>query len=101
MSHPANKARLQQAILADPDSEAVRLVYADWLEENGQTEEERDLAEFIRVQCQLARINQWGEEYIPLEIRSRELLSLHRPAWTQPIQPFFFGCGSTALCLCG
>ena len=40
------------AILDSPDDDTPRLVYADWLEENGQ--EAR--AEFIRVQCELARL---------------------------------------------
>ena len=37
-------------IIANPDDDTVRLVFADWLQENGQ--EER--AEFIRVQCRIA-----------------------------------------------
>ncbi len=41
-----------QAILAEPDDDTHRLVYADWLDEHG--EEER--AEFIRVQCELAKV---------------------------------------------
>jgi uncharacterized protein (TIGR02996 family) len=39
------------AILADPADDTVRLVYADWLEENGEPER----AAFIRVQIALAR----------------------------------------------
>jgi uncharacterized protein (TIGR02996 family) len=35
------------AIHADPGDDTPRLVYADWLQENGQPE----LAEFIRLQC--------------------------------------------------
>lgn len=46
----------QQAILyaicAQPDDDTARLVYADWLQENG--DEAR--AEFIRVQIELARL---------------------------------------------
>lgn len=38
------------AIIADPQEDAPRLIFADWLEEHG----ERDRAEFIRVQCELA-----------------------------------------------
>src|SRR5262249_28074934 len=38
-------------ILERPDDDVPRLVYADWLEEHGQPER----AEFIRVQCQIAR----------------------------------------------
>ncbi len=36
-------------ILANPDDDTVRLVYADWLEERA---EQRERAEFIRVQCE-------------------------------------------------
>lgn len=43
---------LLRAILDTPADDAPRLIYADWLEENGQPER----AEFIRVQCELARI---------------------------------------------
>lgn len=35
-----------------PDDDTPRLVYADWLEEKGQA----DRAEFIRVQCELAKL---------------------------------------------
>ena len=38
------------AIIANPDNDTARLVYADWLQEHG----EEDRAEFIRVQCELA-----------------------------------------------
>jgi uncharacterized protein (TIGR02996 family) len=39
------------AVLASPDEDLPRLVYADWLDENGQPER----AEFIRVQIELER----------------------------------------------
>lgn len=39
-----------RAILADPACDTARLVYADFLEDNGEPER----AEFIRVQCELA-----------------------------------------------
>ncbi len=42
---------LLAAILANPDDDAPRLIYSDWLEENG--DEAR--AEFIRVQCEYTR----------------------------------------------
>jgi uncharacterized protein (TIGR02996 family) len=41
------------AILASPDDETARLVYADWLDENG----EGVPAAFIRAQCQRARLD--------------------------------------------
>jgi uncharacterized protein (TIGR02996 family) len=39
-------------IVAHPDDDAPRLVYADWLEDHGRSER----AEFIRVQCELAKM---------------------------------------------
>lgn len=42
---------LLAAILANPACDTARLVYADWLQENGEPER----AEFIRVQVELAR----------------------------------------------
>lgn len=38
------------AIIAEPADDRPRLVFADWLEEQGQS----DRAEFIRVQCEIA-----------------------------------------------
>jgi uncharacterized protein (TIGR02996 family) len=46
-------ADLLRAVLAEPEDDAPRLIYADWLDEEG----EGDRAEFIRVQCALARRN--------------------------------------------
>lgn len=47
----ADLAGLHAAILANPDDDTVRLVYADCLQEHG----EAGRAEFIRVQIELAR----------------------------------------------
>jgi uncharacterized protein (TIGR02996 family) len=44
-------AALLARILASPEDDAPRLVYADWLDEHGEPAR----AEFIRVQCELAR----------------------------------------------
>jgi uncharacterized protein (TIGR02996 family) len=45
---------LLAAVIANPDEDTPRLVMADWFDEHGQN----DRAEFIRVQCELAR---WEE----------------------------------------
>jgi uncharacterized protein (TIGR02996 family) len=42
---------LLRAILADPSDETLRLVYADWLDENGEV----DRAALVRVQIELDR----------------------------------------------
>lgn len=47
-----DEAALLAAVLADRDDDLVRLVYADWLDENGRPER----AEFIRVQCEWAQL---------------------------------------------
>ncbi len=46
-------------IIANPDDDAPRLIFADWLEDNG----EGDRAEFIRVQCELDRLRPGPEEH--------------------------------------
>jgi uncharacterized protein (TIGR02996 family) len=65
------------AILDSPDDDAPRLVYADWLEENGQP----DRAEFIRLQCERARLPDGDPRRGVLEARERELLAAHRGEW--------------------
>ena len=46
---PAREAFLE-AITANPDDDGLRLVYADWLDDQGDVAR----AEFIRVQIELA-----------------------------------------------
>lgn len=46
-------AQFMKAIIAEPDDESPRRIYADWLEEFGGQPE---LAEFIRLQCDLAHM---------------------------------------------
>ena len=43
---------LLRAILEEPGDDALRLIYADWLEDHGDAAR----GEFIRVQCELAKI---------------------------------------------
>lgn len=44
---------LLAAVIADPDNDLPRLIAADWWQERG----EEDRAEFIRMQCELVRID--------------------------------------------
>ena len=66
-------------IIANPDDDAPRLIYADWLEEHG--DEAR--AEFIRVQCEKARIVCWHdpERWDRLHDRELALFQEHQTAW--------------------
>ena len=72
---------LLRAVCENPDDDTPRLVYADWLQENG--EEER--AEFIRVQVLMARTKARADEDWPswqrLCAREQELLQAHDEDW--------------------
>jgi uncharacterized protein (TIGR02996 family) len=66
-----------RAIVAAPDDDTPRLVFADWLDEHGDA----DRAAFIRVQCQLARLPADDPNRQPLLDRQRQLLERHERAW--------------------
>jgi uncharacterized protein (TIGR02996 family) len=68
---PEQKA-LYAAVVASPDDDLPRLVYADWLEEHGDA----DRAEFIRVQCRLARSSPADADYFELREREIELTAI-------------------------
>ena len=70
---------LLRAILDHPDDDAPRLVYADWLDENGQPER----AEFIRVQVQLARLPADHPDRPRLARTERRLLRIHHRIWSK------------------
>jgi len=65
-----------QAILEKPDDDALRLAFADWLEERGDP-----WGEFIRVQCALAAMSDNDPSRPPLVRRERALLTEHSLAW--------------------
>jgi uncharacterized protein (TIGR02996 family) len=70
------------AVIEAPDEDAPRLVYADWLDENGQAER----AELIRVQCELARTEPWTPRHAELSARQKTLLSpANVEAWAVPL----------------
>ncbi len=64
------------AINADPDDDVPRLIYADWLDDQGEPER----AEFIRIQCRAATLP-WEDERDALEDRADELLRRHEDEW--------------------
>src|SRR4051812_9792088 len=69
---------LLRAILDDIDDDAVRLVYADYLEERGDPR-----GEFIRLQIAGHR-----DESKEPSAREQELLERHLAEWTSEAQPF-------------
>jgi uncharacterized protein (TIGR02996 family) len=64
-------------IVANIDDDTPRLVYADWLVENGQD----DRAEFIRVQVERARRPAWDAAQVRLRLREQELVKRHGEEW--------------------
>ncbi|HEY7326771.1 MAG TPA: TIGR02996 domain-containing protein [Gemmataceae bacterium] len=75
-----------QAILENPDDDAPRLIYADWLEERGDPR-----GEFIRIQCQLAAPSANDKRRPQLERHERDLLAQHQDRWLGKLQPLLRG----------
>ncbi len=74
------------AIASDPDEDTPRLVYADWLDENGDPEQ----AEFIRGQIARHQNSDAKGDLTPGELarlatRERVLLAQNRNRWLQPL----------------
>src|SRR3990167_581127 len=93
-----------RAICAQPWDTSLRLIYADWLEEHGDTSR----AEFIKVQCELSLAHPcentpscWSWEHGTVKLcsvckavaamRSRErcLLASYADEWVTPIAELF------------
>jgi uncharacterized protein (TIGR02996 family) len=72
-----DEAAFLRAIAGAPADDAPRLVYADWLDEHGRPER----AEFIRLQCELARPRTAPARRRRLTARVQELLDAHRRRW--------------------
>lgn len=84
----ADEQAFLKAICDQPDDDTVRLVYADWLEEQGRSA----LGEFIRAEVELAHTPPGTDEderrRAVLFARRAELLKGHATAWLEPFRPF-------------
>src|SRR5262245_44958530 len=69
-----------QAIRDVPDDDTPRLVYADWLEDQGKADS-LARAEFIRVQIALSHLPQYDPRRPALEDRESDLLAEHEEEW--------------------
>ena len=67
-----------EAIIEAPDDDSPRLIYADWLEEQGDLR-----AEFIRLQCQAATIDEVDQSCL---LRSQQLENENYRVWTNEIE---------------
>jgi uncharacterized protein (TIGR02996 family) len=75
----ANEAALLRSLAEDRDDNTGRLVFADWLEERGESAR----PEFVRVQCELASAKLPEDRRQALRLRERALLDAHRQTWLQ------------------
>jgi carbon storage regulator CsrA len=71
-----------QAVLETPDDEGIRLIFADWLEEQDDPR-----GEFIRVQCRLAGLDVTGKERQALQAREYDLWVAHAQTWRAYLPP--------------
>jgi uncharacterized protein (TIGR02996 family) len=83
----SDEAALLAAILAQPDEDTPRLVYADWLDEHADAltgrapAEVRARATFIRIQIELARGGIDAKRRKAAETRCAELEAAHGDSW--------------------
>jgi uncharacterized protein (TIGR02996 family) len=77
---------LLAAVLDSPDDDLPRLVYADWLDENGPLlpgcESAADRAALIRLQVEQARTEPYSPAWREAGAKARELMSRHYSEWT-------------------
>jgi uncharacterized protein (TIGR02996 family) len=76
----SERTALLQSIIANPDDDTARLVYADWLEENG---EESDVARahYIRTALEKHQLHIRDPRRQELLDRMRALLKAHKSRW--------------------
>jgi len=72
---------LHAAVCADPDDDTPRLVYADWLDENGESRR----AAFIRAQIEYARATPYSPEARSALSRAAELERGHHNEWAESV----------------
>jgi uncharacterized protein (TIGR02996 family) len=82
MSETLSRTAFLEAIKGEPDNDTPRLVFADWLEENGDPER----ADFIRIQCELDPLDEDDLRWANLWDREEELLQRHGDAWLGPLR---------------
>jgi uncharacterized protein (TIGR02996 family) len=80
----SEQAALLAAIVAYPDEDTPRLIYADWLDENGEPAR----AEFIRLQVDLERSvipKVWTNDVRMKFRRLRELIVTYADDWADDL----------------
>ena len=73
----SDRLALTEAIRSHPGDDTPRLILADWYEENGDPAR----GEFIRVQCELARLDPSSDRSPELHLRQLQILAEHERDW--------------------
>lgn len=68
-------------VIARPDDDGPRLVYADWMDDLG----DHPRAEFVRTQLALARLSDPDRRRPALADREQQLLARFAPTWAAPL----------------
>lgn len=76
-----DEAAFLESIQADPEDDGPRMIFADWLDEQGDPR-----GELIRLQCALARLSPEDGRRPDLEAREREVYEANESAWTEPLR---------------
>ncbi|MBP3960723.1 TIGR02996 domain-containing protein [Gemmata sp. G18] len=83
----SDRESLLAAIIADPEEDTPRLMFADWLKENGDP----DRGEFIRLQVEAAHAEPFSPCARESEAAAQKLLDRFREEWTQPVAERIIG----------
>jgi uncharacterized protein (TIGR02996 family) len=73
-----------KAILAAPDDDTPRLVFADWLDERGEGDDAARAA-LIRAQCRLERLPLGSKERNKLQREAKAILKKHGDRWAKAL----------------
>ncbi|MFM8272421.1 MAG: TIGR02996 domain-containing protein [Gemmata sp.] len=83
----SDRDALLAAILANPAEDTPRLVYADWLQENGEPAR----GEFVRLQVGAAQAEPFSPQARECEAAAQRLLAKNVQAWTRHISDHVVG----------
>ncbi len=82
---PTEREALYAAVLADPDADAPRLVYADWLEEHAPAEADQARARFIRLEIDAATADFNDPRRRELLSQASRLFNRHGEQWNREL----------------
>ncbi len=81
----SDEPALLKAVLSQPDIDAPRLAYADWLSAQPATAQ-KDRADFIRIQIEIEKLRDADRRWPDLARKERELLEAYRTTWERPFR---------------